>query len=257
MANFLEIGPDDVADAHLVQSLRAYPFEPALLPREHALLPDYPVRSWRRELRRFLRGVVMRNPRDLLAHTQRVLLELRVGDADACFGALIDLFIVLGPRGRALKRDLLRQTRPLLGIERTVFLYRHLKHGLTANDVFPAGSPSCLASGVTGRTEFLHTPDRGGGGQSVSSGALSGEDLEPLRLYLEHVVESDPGDAGHVAALLEIYRAGGLVRPFRAMHARLMGRRVALPDEWAALEREFGGIDAGPTDPMTQGRVSG
>ena len=57
---------------------------------------------------------VAREPGDLTTHTRRVLLALRQGDPETVTGSLADLFIALGPRGKGLREDLLRQAVPFI-----------------------------------------------------------------------------------------------------------------------------------------------
>jgi len=49
----------------------------------------------------------VRNPRDLLSHVRRLYLANALEEAEAITGALTDIFLVLGRRGRPLRRRLL------------------------------------------------------------------------------------------------------------------------------------------------------
>ena len=87
-----------------------------------------PARA-RRELSRHLGFRVARRPADLVAHTRRILLNAAIGDPDACYAALLDLFWVLGHRGSALRQRLLRAVAPVLEPAQRSLLGLYLRAG--------------------------------------------------------------------------------------------------------------------------------
>ena len=64
--------------------------------------PDSGSLHLRSEAGRLLAHLEMhlaRKPDDLTSHTRRILIAGQLGDGEATYGALVDLFIVLGERG--------------------------------------------------------------------------------------------------------------------------------------------------------------
>lgn len=92
-----------------------------------------------------------RQPNDLAGHTRRVMLAARTGDADAIYGALIDLFIALAERGDGLKSALLSRTVLQLALPQRRFLARHLASGVRADETLhPPARRSVLTRGLIG-----------------------------------------------------------------------------------------------------------
>ena len=94
-------------DADSAQPRVSYTIEPSLFPVTGRLQPIYGNEGWQSAYRRHLERKIQRNPRDLLAHTRRILLNYEARDEKACYGALIDLFLILGSRGLAIRENLL------------------------------------------------------------------------------------------------------------------------------------------------------
>jgi len=98
----------------------------------------------------FLARVVSRTRTDLLSHVRRVLIARRSKDAERAYGALIDLFITLGTRGRPLRVRLLASVTSVLRAEQQRLLEAHLDHPLDARQALkPAATFSMLTGGWT------------------------------------------------------------------------------------------------------------
>ncbi|WP_284189941.1 hypothetical protein [Zoogloea oryzae] len=94
-----------------------------------------------------------RQPDDLTSHTRRILIAWQLGDGDATYGALVDLFIVLAERGVGLKSAMLSQTALQLDPPQRRFLASHLASGVRADEnVQPPASRSVLTRGLVGMT---------------------------------------------------------------------------------------------------------
>ena len=121
--------------------------EPAF--RAHASSPHLPGDSGR--VLNYLEMHLARRPDDLKGHTLRVMLAQGTGDADAIYGALVDLFIALAERGTGLKSTLLSRTVLLLGQPQRLFLARHLASGVRAEQpIQPPARRSVLTRGLVG-----------------------------------------------------------------------------------------------------------
>lgn len=102
---------------------------PAFLDAGHHTHPQHLPTRAKRELSRHLGFRVARKPSDLLAHTRRVLLTVHLEDPEATWGAVLDLFHVLGPRGHDLRRRLCNAACPILAPERRALLIGWLNSG--------------------------------------------------------------------------------------------------------------------------------
>ena len=116
--------------------------------------PDSNILHLRGEAGRLLAHLEMhlaRQPDDLTSHTRRILIAWQLGDGDATYGALVDLFIVLAERGVGLKSAMLSQTALQLGPSQRRFLASHLASGVRADEpVQPPASRSVLTRGLVG-----------------------------------------------------------------------------------------------------------
>lgn len=93
---------------------------------------------------RYLDQAVTANPRDLKTHVQRIHFHWQRRKRDAVFGALVDMFLILGPAGAAIRNRLLRHCGDLLSSEQRVFLLERLDSGLLDGTTLPAGTQTTL-----------------------------------------------------------------------------------------------------------------
>lgn len=84
---------------------------------------------------------------DLLSHTQRILLSLRLNDAEHAFGALVDLFTATGSKALSLRKGLLARCKNLISLEQSSLLETNLISGLSATTA-PASAQSVLSKGL-------------------------------------------------------------------------------------------------------------
>ncbi len=124
--------------------------EPAFQPPEGSTLHG------RREAERLVAHLEMhlvRQPDDLYGHTRRILIAGQLGDAEATYGALVDLFIALADRGVGLKSAMLSQTVLQLDPPQRRFLASHLASGVRADEnIHPPANRSVLTHGLVGMT---------------------------------------------------------------------------------------------------------
>lgn len=125
------------------QATPPYP-DPAFrfLPGNHELLPDPPDQA----MLDFLCYTVTQKPTDLISHIRRILLSHAHGNAAQTHGALVDLFIAVGPKAVALRQTMLRRCADVLSTEQHDWLQERMASGLQAGDV-SACKHSRLATG--------------------------------------------------------------------------------------------------------------
>ena len=231
------MAPDDT-DTGTRPGWHRYPLEPAFLPQPRALDPDLSDPVLREAVLDQAERRILRNRRDLRSHVQRVLMHHRQGQATACFDALVDLFIVLGAGGRALRANLLARVADLLTPEQHDYLRRHLDGGLRADEPLPVSAESLLTRGVSGSTAVLDAAPP----EDLYAAAMDcierGDDAT-ARLYLEQALELDPGQPLASMELLALYRRNGWEAEFRRAWTRLSSRALAFAELWEKLDRHF------------------
>ena len=123
-----------------------------LAQRKELTLPEAVRSQW---LGDALAHLVARTPKDLRRHVQRVLLHHAQGQGDALYAALIDLFIVLGAAGYALRERLFKASASLLSNDQQQFLVSHMDIGVLAGDMHLPAPRSRLSLGATGSFDFI------------------------------------------------------------------------------------------------------
>lgn len=103
-----------------------------------------------------LAGEIGRKPANLHLHLQRISLWHGLGDEAATAAAVIDLWIVLGARGHALRTRMLRKHYAALDrFDLGLYLSEYLQHGLDRHDPRIALPGAVLSRPVAGTRAFL------------------------------------------------------------------------------------------------------
>ncbi len=231
------------ADDSLDQSMD-HLVEPSLLPQSSQLLPVFPTVEGGNRFSTYLIKKVRRNPRDLRAHVQRTLLYLSMGDSDAIYAALIDLFLILGNRGLHIRKNLLRQALPSLKEKQVRFLLVHLSRGLDSNISLPKNTVSSLSIGRSGLTQIVRRTASDSGDSDASPleqavEILKQNDWLTAMVILENALHHDPGDEAVCRELLSLYRQQQTREAFYKTYMGLIGRSLALPELWLDTEKFF------------------
>lgn len=213
-----------------------YPVEPALLAAPRNLSPCFDSAEHYQAHLDHIERRILRNPRDLFCHTQRLLMYKHLENDPACFGALIDLMIALGNQGISLRKSLLMQTLERLTQQQVNFLRTHLKSGLRAEDPIPPDAQSLLSKHISGTTSIVRTKSTECCGdadllESALGAIESGNDLTAQK-YLEQALDNDPGDKEVCDELLALYLRNQLNDDLLATMTRLSARKIALPELW-------------------------
>ncbi|MGH8547246.1 MAG: hypothetical protein ACRERU_01320 [Methylococcales bacterium] len=98
---------------------------------------------------------IRRDPNDLKAHVQRIRYYQTLNNALGCYAALVDLFIVLGPRGIDLRKRMANQSAFLLTPYLRNFLNNHLDVGISARTLLPCVASSILTEAISGTTDLV------------------------------------------------------------------------------------------------------
>ncbi len=217
--------------------------EASLLPRSRRLARRFALRGMDQRYLIHLEHCIERNPRNLRAHAERVLMHRDRGDAVAVNGALVDLFVVLGENGRALRDRLLESVKDLLADADYSFLRARLENGLGRSDVSNSAARSCLSHQVAGTTRIVRkrhasAPRSTSLVELARESIANGDDDAALDL-LEGALQDDPGRADVCRELLALYESGDYRERFFAAYASYIGRGLATPRRWRRLAYNF------------------
>jgi hypothetical protein len=190
-----------------------------------------PVAAWRH-----LSCLVARDPFDLEAQTRRVLLSTQVPHRAQAFGALIDLFLALGDKGRGLRQTLLDSARSCLAEDELRYLQAHLDTGLSRRATLPTGTGSVLDAAVIGNLHPVGQQRRAAQASSKVDDAialLDQGDLPAAQALLEEALMENLDDTVALSELQAIYHHSRDEAAKASLQARLQERHGRLPAQWS------------------------
>ena len=186
---------------------------------------------------------VTRFPKDLRAHAQRLLLHVRRQDRDRTYGALLDIFLVLGAAGEAFRSRMLDLSAGVLGPKLVGIFTQHLDTGLDASAPMPISPHSRLARGDTGGSEVVTREetesDDGCDALVEARDLIDLGQLAEAQQALEKAVLDNPEREELTLDLLELYRYTRDDMSFLAMQKRLENKSPEAAERWAALAAFF------------------
>ena len=219
--------------------------EPSLLPSTRRLLRRFTTPGLEKPYLHFMEHRIQRNPRDLLSHVRRVMSEHARGDAEGTHGALLDLFLVLGQRGRPLRHRLLGLVSECLTEEQRRFFHNRLESGVYTSDVTAEVPRSRLSQPVAGTTNIVtlrstvDDADADTDTVELARAAIADGRDELAQTLLEGAVEADPGDEDVCRELLTLYKRKNLRAALLRTYTASLGRRLALPEVWRRMAADF------------------
>gem|GEM_PF-993872 len=192
----------------------------------------------------FLSYQITHNPRDLLRHVQRIRMQCRRTDADAIYGAMLDLFIVLGTKGLPLRRRLLKRAGGLMRGDQRKVLIAGLRRGIRATYPVPPSVHSRLSAGLSGTVQLVEQRQASCGRQTLDPVIEARElldcgQIDTARRLLEQSLQQAPQRAELSRELLAIYRHTRNHRDFQRLYTQRLDLPMAARDAWEALSRQF------------------
>lgn len=184
---------------------------------------------------KYLSQRIKQKPKDLRAHMQRIFQMVERADELRLFGALVDLFIVLGVAGEPVKQRCLTNAEPVLTGPHLAFLERALEQGLQAHDPsLSQARHSVLSRGIKGQLEIVRkveaTERAYAGPYEEAVSFLEYGQIDQARRVLEKSLYEANDDPRIPAQLLEIYQHAEDYEAIETMRAWLANRYVALPE---------------------------
>ena len=160
-----------------------------------------------------LAHISSREPGNLLNHVRRIYIHLELKQSEPLYGAMVDLYLVLGDKGEHLRHNLLQKARKLISQEQHDLFLTHFKQGLQPCHPIPASQHSVLGNFFSGEMRLVSE-------QNDEQPSISRE-IDPLELAREELNYGDitvaqqileeallqfPNRLGLHYSLLEIYK---------------------------------------------------
>ncbi|NJA05089.1 hypothetical protein HC024_04975 [Methylococcaceae bacterium WWC4] len=182
---------------------------------------------------------VRKQPADLLGHLRRIYRCYRSDLSEQLFAALLDLTIILGERGSALRARLLAACRGKLSASQAAAL---LKPGTRV-----ANRYTLFTDGMLGSSDLVQQVR--GTDTQYDYLALANDFIEYSQLSqaieaLETGLIQQPEREDLQNSLLELYRSTKNAERFRRQYRALSDAGVALVDGWRQVAVYFDGISS-------------
>ncbi|MES9833865.1 MAG: hypothetical protein ABW139_16640 [Candidatus Thiodiazotropha sp. DIVDIV] len=175
-----------------------------------------------------------REPANLINHVRRVYLHLARKQPDALYGAMLDLYLILGDKGASLRKRLLKMSKRDLPRDQYVFFATHWKQGLRDNQSFPISQHSVLGNFVQGElglvNEGLLNEPKGAKKMDpleLAKEELTFGDVTVAQEILESAILETPTRMGLHYSLLEVYKHSRSLTDLQKMQDEL-GEHVSI-----------------------------
>ena len=188
---------------------------------------------------------ITKNNNDLRSHTQRIYLFIKHQQSTAIYSALVDLFLVLGINGLALRKRILGNARASLSDLEFNALGRSLFSGLTTEIGLPRANLALLIKGLGGsHQQFIHRNDKGisaftNASDEARSHIENGQ-LEQAQLVLQQAIVDYPQQLNLHYDLLEILEKMADKDQFSSTYKQLLEHSIVLPPQWQEMAQKFG-----------------
>ncbi len=191
----------------------------------------------------YLAHKVVRQVTDLESHTQRIIIYSKFRNADAVYGALLDLFIALGDKGFAIRQRMLNMVAKIIGRARYAQLLGVLERGVTTDELLPHTPYSMLSGSFMGASPLVYKcsvddveirQPLDEARDLVDSGMI-----DEGRKLLESSLLLDRSNEALSLELLEIYRHTQNKDAFNKMFVRIGRRPLVAIEEWNSLNAFF------------------
>lgn len=186
---------------------------------------------------------ITRFPNDLRSHTQRIIIFIEQCKIEALYSGLVDLFLILGDKGAALRKRLLLMARSVLPDHQFDFLQQALSAGLDSNISVIDANQSILSHGRKNKTPFIA---KNSIDASISIGLMEQVDsyleygqLDEARLLLEKSLLENPLQQEGHQDLAVIFQKMANKALFVSFYEELLKLDVTLPLIWEQVADGF------------------
>lgn len=192
----------------------------------------------------YLTYQIIKSPNDFRSHIQRIYLLIQQRNTAALYGAIFDLFLVLGSNGLALRQRMLFNAQSLLAELDFNALQQTLESGLTSNIAISKPARAVISKGLSVNQLFIDKVDSVNKTSSDAvddaSSYLEYGQLDQAREVLEEAVISTPRKLELHHDLLAIFQTTRDSKQFIVFYERLLEMDIALPSLWKEMANEFG-----------------
>lgn len=192
------------------------------------------------EVLNFLVFSILRKPKGLLVHLQRISLCYEKQDEDFLYAALVDLFVVLQGAGLSIKRRMLAGSRKHLSAEIMQQLQSYIngEHLIQGNlySVLTSGTESDLEMVVTQVKETVSCEHDS---LQIARDYIEYSQLEEARDVLEDAILADPEYIELHEDLLELYKSTRDIDAFNTMVLALSEIDHPMQAQWDELSSYF------------------
>ncbi len=198
---------------------------------------------WEHKAADYLARAVARNPSDLRAHVQRILLHMKQDNETCLYGALLDLFIALGAHGHHLKVRMLLTTGDRLEDKHRDFLLSRLHDVVFATETLEDTQCAVLPKGYSGSDTLIVVNHHEDGYNPLRQARLllSHGQLYEAQQLLEPLVIDNPDSIDLHRQLIEIYEQTGDREAFDKTTQALKAAGSLLTGIWLRRAAQIGG----------------
>ena len=189
----------------------------------------------------FLVASVLRKPRDLFIHLQRIALCYELKNEEKLYAALVDFFVVLQNIGLSIKKRMLAGSRS----ELSPLLMQRLQIYLTDYQLIEGNVYSVLTSGIESNIELVVQPvanNDGGSEQDplqIARDFIEYSQLDEAREILESSILTTPDYIELHEDLLELYKLTKNINAFNEMKFALSEINHPMQAQWDELNSYF------------------
>ncbi len=188
----------------------------------------------------FLVSSILRKPRDLLFHMQRITLCYDQKNEEQLYAAVVDFFVVLQSAGALIKQRVLAGSRKKL----SPLLWQRLQIYLTDHNLIQGNAYTVLTHGIESNMELVVTQaDKKSSLDysplQVARDFIEYSQLDEAREMLESAILKDPDDTELHEDLLELYKSTQNIEDFYKMKFNLSEINHPMQAEWDALNSYF------------------
>ncbi len=196
--------------SHVIGQLKNFQQVAFLEPNDKRLSPPKGIDP--REWATHLAHISAREPGNLLNHVRRIYLHTALNENNQLFGAMLDLYLVLGDKGDRLRQRLLNLTNNLLSQNMQDLFISHQKKGLLSNQPLPPNQYAVLGNFFSGGVRLVlqqkaePEPSREHDPLELAREELNYGDISVAQQILEEALLQNPKRLGLHYGLLEIYK---------------------------------------------------
>ncbi|HLF98323.1 MAG TPA: hypothetical protein VI457_14375 [Methylococcaceae bacterium] len=193
------------------------------------------------ELSDYLEQRIAAEPSHLLHHIRRIALAYQLDRPESLYGALIDLFLVLGTDGRALRRRMTEGARARLLPEHHAHLTRWLQDSTLSAESVPPLRSSLFGLGMGEMLHLVETreisdPDTRDPLVEARE-CIEYSQIDEARQILESALAAQPERADLQWELLDLYRAQRDASHFLKLYTTFATDENPLAEDWRATAR--------------------